>query len=416
MLRITSVSSKDSVKAFGKFYVNQAARLRSFEKAFNIETRTGAGAWKSQSPSVQNLLDHLSRQTRSESSREVYLNTVRRICEYHAMGPDELIHLSKEQAENLIQNYVDGLAATNRSKTYINSVIKRIRTFFRVNGFARNRELDIQTYFVPTRYRKTPEYIPTKHQIHSMANATGNLRDRAIILALWSSGVRVSTLSALNYRDISTEFEQGELHIKIQVYPEMKLRVPDACKGMIPYYTFIYPEAVEALRSYLKYRTEKYGQMMSNDPLFHSDWTLWNRTNRSTKRLGRRGIGLIVKKAARLAGIEEHKYVTPHCLRKAFESILRSQTVDGGQMDKGTQEFLMGHILPGTQDAYYDKMKVDFHREEYAKLNFSRDNISARMIDKLIGISELEKHLVNGWLFVAKVNENSVVVRSVGTQ
>jgi site-specific recombinase XerD len=37
-------------------------------------------------------------------------------------------------------------------------------------------------------------------------------------------------------------------------------------------------------------------------------------------RLGRRGVGLLVKKAARLAGLGEWKYVTPHCLRKSFDS------------------------------------------------------------------------------------------------
>ncbi len=57
---------------------------------------------------------------------------------------------------------------------------------------------------------------------------------------------------------------------------------------------------------------------------------------------------------------------------KIMRSILRSPTMDGGRLDKGTQEFLMGHILPGSQDHYYDRNDVDFHRTEHLKLDFGR--------------------------------------------
>jgi hypothetical protein len=144
---------------------------------------------------------------------------------------------------------------------------------------------------------------------------------------------------------------------------------------------------------------------------------MWRRDERSSKRLGRRGVGLIVKRAAKLAGLQNWQHVTPHCLRKAFESVLRSQTLDGGRMDPSTQQFLFGHVLSGSKDTYYDKTKVEFHRNEYSKLDFSGGSTTSKMVDKLIDISELEIYLVNGWLFVAKVNEDSVVVRSsVGTQ
>jgi hypothetical protein len=72
----------------------------------------------------------------------------------------------------------------------------------------------------------------------------------------------------------------------------------------------------------------------------------------------------------------------------------------------------MGHILPGTQDVYYDKTKSDFHREEYAKLDYSRNGLSTkRVVDKLICIGELESYLADSWLFVSKISDNRVVVR-----
>lgn len=70
----------------------------------------------------------------------------------------------------------------------------------------------------------------------------------------------------------------------------------------------------------------------------------------------------------------------------------------------------MGHILPGSQDAYYDK-KVDFHRKEYAKLDFSRRRMPTRVVDKLIDTIKLEEYLKKGWMFIAKISEHKVVVR-----
>lgn len=168
----------------------------------------------------------------------------------------------------------------------------------------------------------------------------------------------------------------------------MKERVPDACKGRIPYYTFICPEAGEALRAYLKERVEKYGPIGFDEPLFHSQWNQWPSSERAKRRLNRRTIGKIVKNAAKLAGIKQWMHVTPHCLRKAFESVLRSPTVDGGRLDKGTQEFFMGHILPGRQDVYYDKTKIEFHREEYAKLDFSRSKVKRKVMDKMVSLDD----------------------------
>lgn len=403
------------MKAFGKLDLFSPLPLRGFEVYFKIKARKGAGAWISAYVSVQNLLDHMQRFTKSESSKEIYLNGLRRFCEWSGRNPDELVHLPKYKAEKLVQNYADHLAAKDSSKAYVNSIIKRLKTFFRINGFTDNSKLNVHSYFVPTRYRKLPEYVPTKTEVLAMADAAGSRRDRAIILTLWSSGLRVSTLCSLNFGDLAEELERGELYIMISVFPSMKNRVLDACKGQIPYYTFICPQAGEALRNYLTERRTKFGEIEFDDPLFHSNWSLWAREERSKRRLGRRAVELIVKRAAKFTRIQQWKYITPHSLRKACELILRSPTINSGRLDKGTQEFFMGHILQGVQDVYYDKTKVNFHREEYAKLDFSRNEMSMRKtVDKLIDIAELESYLCDNWLFLAKITDNRVVIRKSG--
>ncbi|MCP8307884.1 MAG: hypothetical protein H3Z53_02700 [archaeon] len=48
-------------------------------------------------------------------------------------------------------------------------------------------------------------------------------------------------------------------------------------------------------------------------------------------------------------------------MRKAFERAVRNSG-----LNIKNQEFLMGHILLGSQDAYYDKTKIDKLRKKYA--------------------------------------------------
>ncbi|KXB06043.1 hypothetical protein AKJ52_02620 [candidate division MSBL1 archaeon SCGC-AAA382C18] len=110
--------------------------------------------------------------------------------------------------------------------------------------------------------------------------------------------------------------------------------------------------------------------------------------------------------------------MTPHCLRKAFKSVLRAPTKNGGRLDEGTQEFFMGHILPGTQDEYYDKDNIEYHREEYSKLDFSSDeeNIEfnggeKKVSDKLVDEEELSDYLERGWKFVEKIGDEQFIIR-----
>jgi hypothetical protein len=93
---------------------------------------------------------------------------------------------------------------------------------------------------------------------------------------------------------------------------------------------------------------------------------------RDSKIMSPRQLQKVVKQAAKRARLPQWQFVTPHCLRKAFETVLHSELVDGGRLDPKIQEFFMGHILPGSEDTYFNKMDVEYLRAEYAKLNFGR--------------------------------------------
>ena len=328
--------------------------------------------WTSEYTSINLLLKHLSRKCRSEASRTAYLRQVYSLCISTHLTPDELVKLPKRKIEKYVQEHADKYNDGEHSIRYVNNVIHLLKTFFRVNGFKAANALEIESYYMPSRYRKRPEYIPRKHEIYLMADSTCSLRDRAIILTLYSSGLRNSTLRALLYKDVEHELSQNIDNIMIPVYPEMKLVDPNACKNNIPYYTFICDEAAQAIKLQLREREEKYSKILPNEPLFASDYNQIPHKERGSTAMSARQLQHVVKQAARRAAITNWQHVTPHSLRKAFETILHSELIDGGRLDPKIQEFLMGHILPGSQDAYFDQTNVERLRAEYGKLKFGR--------------------------------------------
>ncbi|MDG6926683.1 MAG: hypothetical protein JRN09_09035 [Nitrososphaerota archaeon] len=92
--------------------------------------------WDSGYVSVQRLLDHLSRRTKSESSRIQYLQTLATLCRREDRTPDQLVRLTRHEAEDAVQSYLDTMAKQGRSKRWVNVCMTQLITYFRVNGFS----------------------------------------------------------------------------------------------------------------------------------------------------------------------------------------------------------------------------------------------------------------------------------------
>ena len=321
--------------------------------------------WRSGYVSVDRALRHYARKVRSEKTRENFCTTLMLFCKYSGLDPDALVALDPSEASRLCQDYTDSLRDKGYSVRTINVAQAYLKTFFKENEFTGARALKVERYHQPARYRKKPEYIPTPEEIYRMGYAAGSAKNRAMIFTLYTAGIRNSTLRAIRYIDVKKELEAGLNVVKIPVYPEMKKVDPAACKGDIPYYTFINPETVKALKEYLEERRQRFGNITDEEPLFCSDSNQVPREKQRLTPVSKNGLERMVKRAARQAGIQKWRDVTPKCLRKAYESALRNN-----RLDPKDQEFLMGHILPGTQDPYYDYSKVEDLRAKYAKIKF----------------------------------------------
>jgi integrase len=420
--------------------------------------------WNSEYKSIDKLLYHLKiEKSRSEASKKTYCTVLSLFCRKANKRPDDLVRTDKEWLEKEIKEFLDSYSGSQTATTYKES----LKTFFQVNE---RRDLEFPHYYKPSRGGRTrEEYVPTLDEAWEMAKYAGSLKARAIIMLLFTTGLRNSTLRALKYGVVHTndlmlqkfsirsQLENNEKNLTIVVYPEMKRDVPDACKNKIPYYVFTPEETTEALRNYLKERERKSGKIFDEEFLFASDHRNFPRGERTRKPMAKENLVKIVKTAARRAGLEHWNHVTPHSLRKTFKHILINQPEDS-RMDKEDQEFLMGHVLGGTMENYYDWTKIDEMREKFSKLKFKqqegtrgdtilkelanfygvdyqhaidiaerkygekysqdavrdalRELIEGRKKEKqdIVRVSDLRKYLNDGWKVVTALSNDQVVV------
>jgi integrase/recombinase XerC len=161
------------------------------------------------------------------------------------------------------------------------------------------------------------------------------LRDRAVIEVLYSSGLRVSELTGLDWRDVDSDV--GMLMVR-------------AGKGDKDRIVPIGEPALEAL---LKWRKAMPGNAMPGTP----DGPVF--TNLRGGRLTSRAVEMILQARLKEAGVSAH--ATPHGLRHSFATHL----LDHGADLRSIQEMLGHSNLATTQR--YTHISVNHLKEVYAR-------------------------------------------------
>jgi len=162
-----------------------------------------------------------------------------------------------------------------------------------------------------------------------------DLRDKAILELLFSTGLRVSELCSLN-RDHITDARAGEFSVRGK---GDKIRV-----------VFISDSAQKAIKEYLNKRGD------TEEALFVS-------SSKNATRLDRRSVERIVKFYAIKAGIA--KKVTPHVIRHCFATDLLSNGADLRSVQS-----LLGHSSITTTQIYThitDKQLREVHKNFHGK-------------------------------------------------
>lgn len=243
---------------------------------------------------------------------------------------------------NTVREYLGSLYG-NYQRTTIARKLSTIRSFFyflESNGLSEgNPAADIST---PKQGKYIPAYLPIDEMFRLLQGPDTSkplgLRDLALLEVMYSCGVRVSELKGLNMSDI--DFEQRIVRVIGKGNKERILPIGRKALKAIGDYL----DAASDLRR--KNQQDESGE----EPLF---------LNNRGGRLSARGIGLIVKKYARVCGLEMN--ISPHSLRHTFATHL----LDGGADLRSVQE-LLGHASLSTTQKY-THVSLDRLMEVYDK-------------------------------------------------
>lgn len=232
----------------------------------------------------------------SPATIKAYLLAVRSFAKFHGQSPEQL------SAEH-VRAYMVHLVETQKlSRSTVIQAICGIRFLYRQ---VLRRPCEVGSLVFPKRKRKLPVVL-TEGEVGHLVEAATDLRDQAIVMTLYASGLRLRELIALRPADIDSV--------------AMMIRVREG-KGGKERYTMLSETLLAALRQYFRrYRPES--------------WLFYGRRPQAT--ISPRYIERMVAATASRAGLR--KRVTPHVLRHSFATHL----LEHGASLRHIQE-LLGH-------------------------------------------------------------------------
>ena len=226
-----------------------------------------------------------------------------------------------------IRQYMASLGSQEYSKSTMARKLATLRSFYKF--LVRRNYIDsnpVNPVRTPKQEKKLPrflEYDEVKRLLS--APPTDNwlgARDRAILEVLYSTGMRVSEIVALNMEDI--DFLGEVIHIR--------------GKGKKERISPIGSSALQAIQHYIEFRNRR----MQNDSNFDAKVLF---ANKHGKRLSVRSVRRKMDKYLEIAGLDPK--ISPHTLRHSFATHMLNNGVDL----RSVQE-LLGHQSLSTTQIY----------------------------------------------------------------
>lgn len=316
------------------------------------------------------LVEPWIKRYREGESQESYARALERILSMTGKSVEEFHALSADEAKKAVFAAADEIRKRGKYAEARNIVIA-------AKGFMEAHKkpieldrLEKKKYYAVPRKKIAYEVIPKKEQVYKMADASltlkASLRNRAMILCLFQSGVRENCLCRWAYSMFKDQlYPELRVPVKLVVTSEMDTKLQSYDLGY--YITFLQRDAAEALRTYLDYRKQRGWQPKDDDFVFVTESTA-----SQGEPLEPQNIWEVIKqpRVAQAAGIDPRS-MWVRLLRKAFRKVLNQS-----DMDEDTKEALMGHKLPGSRGNYFDDHDHEEIAAKYGRCQFDRRPLS----------------------------------------
>lgn len=282
-------------------------------------------------PLIDRFLEHCEiEKNQSLKTIDNYGRYLRRFLEFAGDMDSGDIDLPLVQKYRLHLNRTENKKGQTLSKKTQNYHVIALRAFLKYlikNDHQTLAPEKVELAKIPER---TVEFL-SREEVETLFSAIDEksktaLRDLAILETLYSTGLRVSELAALNRNQI--DLKRREFMVR--------------GKGRKPRIVFLSQRAVDRIQAYAKSRNDAFEPLFLNTgrPRSGTDITKGERQRLSTV-----SIETMVRKYAMLAGIT--KKVTPHTLRHSFATDL----LQNGADIRAVQEML-GHASITTTQIY----------------------------------------------------------------
>lgn len=401
------------------------------------------------------FLDKAYRRSRSLKSREAKLTALCVFCGYLRRLPKEIVSEVKANRADpyaMLDGFVTYLAKTGVAPHSIKDYVSGVRKWFIFNDVDVESAKLREKVELPRQYSITRDAAPTKEELRRILMGT-NLRGKALILTLASSGMRIGEALSLRVKDIDFGKHPVTIHIRAEVAKDRQAR-----------YCFISDEAANILKTYLAERInepESYvfqgrhqGVKPDGRKYLRGEWrnepmTYWN-------------ADFIFTNALKKAGLykrDEHgrDVLHIHSLRKFFFTqllpVLGREVVEALMghrqfLDSAYRRFTveqlgehylkgMGHLTVLGEQAGEERVREEFRRQLLLVAGFKPEEISkmdllsigdeefqemvrrrlvGNMVNngasqRIVDVNELESFLANGWEFVAALPNNKAIIR-----
>lgn len=352
--------------------------------------------------------------TIGKSSVNLYLNALKKFCDFSRKNPHELIIMRDKETRSpdpnnrtgvrdLIFDFRRYLEKEKYAPKTINALDGAVRSFFTA-VLGRSGMINVKNY----RNREVStkkDLVPTLEELKKMIDVC-SLPEKLRILFIAQTGMRISDALKLKVGDIQRELELGRVPLAISYLPQKDR------ESIGERITFLASDGVEILKRYLEWRQRKGENLTSDSPLFVG------RTRRGDRPLTQQKFNKMLKNIAVKAGLNgDGKYgvIRVHSLRKFFITQLTNHGVEDKIIN-----FLTCHKISEVDRVYWSR-RVDELRNIYAQrqqylnpISLEREYDLNKLKDIKAKIKELERRMKD--LEKAKLNSDSFDVKIVTSE
>jgi hypothetical protein len=268
----------------------------------------------------------------SKYTGDVYLQRLGRYCDQHGVTPHQLSATGQEALNSLILDTVTAMESSGLAGSYVNSVIKAIKSWLAFNG----RKVTVSVKITGT--QETPtlrnERSPTQEELRAIFNSC-NKRSRVICALMAHSGLRPEVLGCLSRDGITVsdvvdmEIRDGKVAFKRM--SAMQVISSRVSKAGHQHFTFLTDEGCAYLKEYLEERMRKGETLSPDSPIVAADWG-------DGRFISAKNVSKVVRQALRKAGFAWRPYV----LRTFFDTEMMLAE-SKGRMLRDYGVFMMGH-------------------------------------------------------------------------